>query len=372
MGSIVNEYYQKGYSIIPLKHNEKVPAIYWKKYQYRQASKEEIFNWSMNFREPNIAIITGFKIVVIDLDDKEKLPELLKILPGIDRTTKVKTKRGFHFYFSNNGKQKIGSTKNLFSLGIELKANGNYVVAPPSKIDNFTYRFTIPLSEIQPIPERIISYLEVALPVIETEIETGIKEGEQAPGVEYKKRKALSFPLYNGKDIYCITQILGRELKAGEKGNKGERDNSLFILYNLLLQNKNRQDHAKKITILKNNSLAKPLTDQEMEKLFRKGYRFKCSTIRETLPYIKCSLCKYRFKGGVLGVGNILVKNIRKLPELTNTERGIACLLGTVFDGEEPSISKIALKARMNYQTVQKAIDSLKEKGIIDKDKFNK
>jgi len=368
MGSIVNEYYQKGYSIIPLKHNEKVPAIYWKKYQYRQASREEILAWSMKFFEHNIAIITGKELVVIDADDPSKLPELFKLLPEAEKTTKVKTKRCFHFYFSNNGKQKIRSTKNLFSLGIELKANGNYVVAPPSKIDNFTYRFVIPLSKILPIPEKIIRYLEVALPGIET----GIKEGKQAPGVEYKKRKALSFPLYNGKDIYCITQILSRELKAGEKGKKGERDNSLFILYNLLLQNKNRQDHAKKITILKNNSLAKPLTDQEMEKLFRKGYRFKCSTIRETLPYIKCSLCKYRFKGGVLGVGNILVKNIRKLPELTNTERGIACLLGTVFDGEEPSISKIALKARMNYQTVQKAIDSLKEKGIIDKDKFNK
>ncbi|GAI58531.1 unnamed protein product, partial [marine sediment metagenome] len=72
--------------------------------------------------------------------------------------------------------------------------------------------------------------------------------------------------------------------------------------------------------------------DQEMKKLFRKRYRFKCSTVRETLPYIECDKCKFRFKGGVLGVGNILVKNIRKLSGLTNTERGIACLLGTVFD----------------------------------------
>ncbi len=360
MGSIVNEYYQKGYSIIPLKHNEKIPAIRWKQYQYRQASKEEVFNWSTNFWEPNIAIITGFKLVVIDADDPSKLPELFKLLPEAEKTTRVQTKRLFHFYFSNNGKQRIRSTNNLFGLGIELKAMGSYVVAPPSKIGNFTYRFIIPLSQIQPIPEQIIRYLEVALP--------GIEEGKQAPGVEveYKKRRALSLPRYNGLDRYCITQILDRELKAGE------RDSSLFILYNLLLQNKNRLDHAKKITIIKNNSLAKPLTDQEMEKLFKKGYRFKCSTIRETLPYIECSNCRFKFKGGRLGMGNILVKNIRKLPELTNTERGIACLLGTVFDGEEPSISKIALKTRMNYQTVEKAIDSLKKKGIIDKDKFNK
>ncbi|GAJ00542.1 unnamed protein product, partial [marine sediment metagenome] len=114
-------------------------------------------------------------------------------------------------------------------MGIELKANGNYVVAPPSKIDNFTYRFIIPLSKIQPLPEKIIKYLEGTLPGIET----GIKKGGQAPGVEYKKGRALSLPRYNGQDRYCLKQIIGRELKAGE------RDSSLFILYNLLLQNKN-------------------------------------------------------------------------------------------------------------------------------------
>jgi len=362
MGSIVNEYYQKGYSLIPLKHNEKIPAIRWKKYQYRQASREEILAWSMNFREPNIAIITGKELVVIDVDDPSKLPELLRILPGIDRTTKVKTKRGFHFYFSNNGKHKIRSTKNLFGLGIELKANGNYVVAPPSKIDNFTYHFVIPLSQIKPLPEKIIKYLEGTLPGIETGVKTGIKEGGQAPGVEveYKKRRALSLPRYNGLDRYCIKQILGRELKTGE------RDSSLFILYNLLLQNKNRLDHAKKITILKNNSLAEPLTDQEMGKLFRKGYSFKCSTIRETLPYIECFKCKYRFKGGVLGVGNLLVKNIRKLPELEPSEQRILLFLGTIFEGEKPSEYQIAKVVKMDKRTVKKAVENLREKGIIE------
>ncbi|MBA7589422.1 hypothetical protein ES708_31507 [subsurface metagenome] len=315
----------------------------------------------MNFWEPNIAIITGFKLVVIDADDPSKLPELFKILPEAEKTTRVQTKRLFHFYFSNNGKQKIRSTDNLFGLGIELKATGRYAVAPPSKIDNFTYHFVIPLSKILPLPEKIIKYLEGTLPGIET----GIEEGKQAPGVEYKKRKALPLPRYNGQDRYCIKQILGRELKAGEKGNKGERDSSLFILYNLLLQNKNRLDYAKKITIEKNNSLAKPLTAQEMEKLFRKGYRFKCSTIRETLPYIECSNCKFKFKGGVLGVGNILVKNIRKLPELDPSEQRVLLFLGTVFDGEEPSLTALSKKMGMHFDTAKEAVKRLKEKGVI-------
>ena len=43
-----------------------------------------------------------------------------------------------------------------------------------------------------------------------------------------------------------------------------------------------------------------------------------------------------------------MIKNIRILPELSNTQRGIVCLLGTVFEGEYPSINKIAKTAKMN------------------------
>jgi len=317
----------------------------------------------MNFREPNIALVTGLKIVVIDLDDIEKLPELLRILPGIDKTTRVKTRRGFHFYLSNN-EHKIRSTKNLFGLGIELKANGNYVVAPPSKVDNFTYNFVIPLSEIKPLPEQIIKEYQIIEEGI-TLPGMGIKEGGQAPGVEYKKRRVLPLPRYAGKNVSCIEQILSRELKPGENGQKGERDSSLFILYNLLIQNKNRSDHAKKITILKNNSLVKPLNDQEIKKVFRKGYKLKCSKVREFLPFIECDKCRFKFKGGVLGMGNVLVKDIRKLPGLSNTEAKVILMLGTVFDGEKPSNYAIAKKIGMDKRTVEKAVESLKKKKII-------
>ncbi|RXG63936.1 hypothetical protein ES695_14950, partial [Candidatus Atribacteria bacterium 1244-E10-H5-B2] len=305
---------------------------------------------------------TGKELIVIDADDPSKLPELFKLLPEAEKTTRVKTKRCFHFYFSNNG-YKIRSTKNLFNLGIELKANGNYVVAPPSKIDNFTYHSIIPLSEIQPTPKKIIKYLEETLPGIETGIK---KEGKQAPGgVEYSRGRVLSLPRYNGQDRYCMKQILDRELKAGEKGNKGERDNSLFILYGLLCQNNNRPGHSKKIVILKNDSLSRPLTDQEMKKLFRKRYRFKCSTIRETLPYIKCDKCRFKFKGGVLGMGNIIVKNIRKLPELDPSEQRVLLFLGTIFEGEKPSLTALSKRMGMHFDTVKGAVKRLEEKGII-------
>ena len=349
--NIINDYYQRGYSLIPLKNNSKIPTIGWKKYQYRRAGLEEILKWFITFSEPNIGLVTGGKLIVIDVDDPSKLPELFKRLPEAEKTTRVKTKRCCHFYFSNN-EHKIKSTKNLFNLGIELHAEGRQMVGPPSKIDGFTYNFEIPLSEIKPLPNIIIESL-------------GEKEGYQAPGVEYKKRNFLPLPRYNGLDRYCLKQILDRNLSIGE------RDNSLFILCGLLCQNKNKSEHAKTIVILKNNSLSKPLTDPEIKKVFSRRYNFKCSTVRETLPFVECDKCRFKFKGGNLGMGNILVKNIRKLPELSNAESKIALMLGTVFDGEYPSINKIAEKAKMDFRTVNKAIKKLKERGIIDRSRYS-
>jgi len=352
----IQEYLDRGFSIIPLKNNSKVPAIRWKKYQYKRAGLEEILSWYIKFPGANLGIITGkiSKFVVIDTDDPSILPELFKQLPEAEKTTRVKTRRCYHFCFSHNGKE-IKSTNNFLNLGCELKAEGRLVVACPSIIDNFTYHFIIPLSEIRPLPEYIIERLEGTLPGI------AIKEGGQASGgVKYKKVRALPLPRYNGQDRYCMKQILNRELKTGE------RDNSLFILYGLLCQNGNRLEHSKKVVILKNNLLSKPLTDQELKKVFRKRYSFKCSTVRETLPFIECDKCRFKFKGGVLGVGNVIVKNIMKLPELEPSEQRILLFLGTVFEGEKPSEYQIAKVIKMDKRTVKKAIESLRKKGIIE------
>ena len=108
-----------------------------------------------------------------------------------------------------------------------------------------------------------------------------------------------------------------------------------------------------------------------MKRIYRKDYHYGCSSIREKLVYIKCNNCKYRFNDGSLKNSNILIKNIRLLPELSNTQRGIVCLLGTVFDGEFPSINKIAKTAKMNYGTVKRAIEALKEKQIIGVSSYN-
>jgi hypothetical protein len=278
------------------------------------------------------------------------LPELKEILPELKETTRVRTRRGYHYYFSLNGEY-VKSTNNLFGKSLELKSNGNYIVAPPSIIKAHRYVYEIPLSEMLPIPKLLIKKDLSAC--------NAQAEGETASCTEKRKHRTFKIPKYHGQKVDCIRQILSRDLQ------EGERNSSLFILYNLLLQNKNTKEYSKKLVIEKNGSLLKPLTELDLKKVYLKAYNYGCSGIRNKLAYIKCDTCEYRFKDGKLKDSNILIKNIRILPELSNAEAKIALMLGIVFDGENPSVTKISKKTKMNYNTVRKAIIGLKGKGII-------
>jgi hypothetical protein len=285
--------------------------------------------------------------VVIDVDNLNLLPELKEYLPEIKETTRVRTRRGYHYYFSLNGEQ-VKSTNSLFGRQLELRSNGNYVVAPPSIIKAHRYVYEVPLSEMLPITKLLIK-----------------KGREPVSYVEDERYKTFKIPKYHGKKADCIRQILSRDLQVGE------RNNNLFILYNLLLRNKNTKDYSKKLVIEKNRSLSKPLTESDLKKVYRKAYKYGCSNIRDKLTYIKCDTCEYKFKDGKLKDSNILIKNIRILPELSNTQRGLVCLLGTVFEGEHPSINKMAETAHMNSNTVKNAIKILKEMQVIDTSLYN-
>jgi len=191
--------------------------------------------------------------------------------------------------------------------------------------------------------------------------QAGREPGEPAPCVEGRKHKIFKIPKYHGQKVDCIRQILSRDLE------EGERNNSLFILYNLLLQNKNTEEYSKKLVIKKNRSLSNPLNEIELKKVCRKAsYNYGCVGIRDRLAYIKCEICEYRFKDSELKDSNILIKNIRMLPKLSNTQRGIACLLGTIFEGESPSVYRITKEANMDWRIVNNAMKSLKKKGFFD------
>jgi replicative DNA helicase len=110
----------------------KSPVLFeWKEYRKRLPSVEEVTQWFTENPSANIAIITGkvSNIVVFDLDSEEA-ENFAQGRGGFPVTVRVKTGKGHHVYMKHPGIE----TNNRINrkLKIDIKADGGYVVAPPS------------------------------------------------------------------------------------------------------------------------------------------------------------------------------------------------------------------------------------------------
>ena len=118
------EYLNQGFSIIPVKG--KTPLISWRKYHQQHASKEEVLEWSTQFPDAGIGIVTGAisNIVVVDIEAGGKTDDLP---PTVISCTGG---GGWHFYYRHPG----GIVKNAVRIRekTDIRGDGGYVVAPPS------------------------------------------------------------------------------------------------------------------------------------------------------------------------------------------------------------------------------------------------
>src|SRR5689334_15978257 len=128
----VREYTRKGCSVIPLRPRGKKAAVAWKILQQRKATSHEVENWPNNIPNANIGIVTGqiSGVMVIECDSTKASDRFVASYPEAKNTLQARTGRGKHFYF----RWSPGVRSNAASLGrkIDVRAEGAYVVAPPS------------------------------------------------------------------------------------------------------------------------------------------------------------------------------------------------------------------------------------------------
>ena len=62
---------------------------------------------------------------------------------------------------------------------------------------------------------------------------------------------------------------------------------------------------------------------------------------------------------------NLLIKNVRKMPELNGTERNLIIILGQYHEGECPSDRELARKTGLKESTIKKAMRTLRKKDMI-------
>ena len=130
-------YAARGWSVIPIEPRGKRPLVAWLDFQNRIADASEISDWFKQHPDANVGIVTGriSQLVVVDIDVRHgglaSVERLEREHGPLPRTVAAATGGGGrHLYFAHPG----GLMQNRVGIhpGIDLRADGGCVVAPPS------------------------------------------------------------------------------------------------------------------------------------------------------------------------------------------------------------------------------------------------
>lgn len=144
-------YLQHGFSIIPVKAGDKIPAGPWLHAQTERAGMADVMQWQMDGL--NFGVVTGelSGLVVVDADSDEAVREIAR--RGMPVTPVSTTGRGRHYWLKRSG-----AVRNRVALGkgIDVRGDGGFVVCPPSTHSSGTkYRWLeglglgdVPLAEV--------------------------------------------------------------------------------------------------------------------------------------------------------------------------------------------------------------------------------
>lgn len=129
-------YAMRGWHVFPLMPGGKVPFAGTRGFRDATTDPETIQGWWQEKPDANVGIATGSAsgLVVLDIDPRAggDLDELVVEYGDLPDTPQVHTGGGGqHLYFEHPGGSLRGAT-GVLGPGVDVKADGGYVVAPPS------------------------------------------------------------------------------------------------------------------------------------------------------------------------------------------------------------------------------------------------
>lgn len=136
MLDLIKEYGSHGWSILPVKPDEKRPYMQnWLQYTKERASTQVVSEWFTHLSGAGVGVVTGkiSGILVLDVESTcpEPIEDILRKYPTnmVSRTGSG----GYHLFYqypSNRGR--VSNRVRLFD-GIDLRADGGFIVLPPTK-----------------------------------------------------------------------------------------------------------------------------------------------------------------------------------------------------------------------------------------------
>ena len=162
---VVDELYEQGLAVIPLRPNSKIPAIKdWSKYSKELPTKKDIAKWK-KIPDANVGLVLGEASGLIgldfDYDVNNSHDKIKKYLKNTDTVIK-KGNKGCTMFFSYNEEKTSG-----WSIGservLDLLSNGTHTVIPPSiHPEGDVYHYTTgevlvdPFAPMPKLPKRFI------------------------------------------------------------------------------------------------------------------------------------------------------------------------------------------------------------------------
>lgn len=158
-------YARAGFPVLALRRASKVPAT---AHGLLDATTElaRILEWWRRDPYRNVAISIPAGAVVLDVDDPAALARLAAEGVDLPATVCAETPRGLHFWYTLPAGVVLRPGVGVLGSGVDLRAAGSYVVAPPSIVGGRAYRWRVPLTvdNIAPIPAALLSRLTVRRP----------------------------------------------------------------------------------------------------------------------------------------------------------------------------------------------------------------
>ena len=126
---IARDLAERGFSVIPIKKDDKRCPISWKKYQNEKATDDELIQWFQN-QSHDIGIVTGAisQLTVIDLDqhgDDDGIATSKEKNLQLPMTSTRKTPHGMHVFTKYN--PSTAQTQGKLP-GIDVRNDGGYIV----------------------------------------------------------------------------------------------------------------------------------------------------------------------------------------------------------------------------------------------------
>jgi hypothetical protein len=132
-------YAEAGFPVFPIKENAKKPPLTAHGFKDASTSQVVVERWWDRYPNANIAIATGGKWAVVDVDPRNEgsVPE------WVPSTWTASTPAGGRHYWLRMDRP---VRSRVLARGVDLKAEGGYVVVPPSKRPEGEYEWVIDLS----------------------------------------------------------------------------------------------------------------------------------------------------------------------------------------------------------------------------------